>query len=299
MISQGLLPAQAWYTADPKFIAADQQPVRSISIGFLQEDALLKTAKNLFHSLHFLGTARVLENFADACSRPERREKAKQFERYCNALGYWDDYRLGMAKNEMQQIAKQLPLLEEQYDTLCKLVEDIKRSKTEETLLILLDLYHNASRSLRRGQYADTLARTVRTYEGLLKWRLQNKYCLKADFNEMDPEKRKKIEEFFKEKSRHIDKKGYLTCDNIKVLLVEYYADNEVKEWDQQMRSSNYARNHSIVAHGTKEVKEDVARKALQVLREILQNNGANIDSYSLSNDNILKHEEKLFAGIV
>ncbi len=298
LISQGLLPAQAYYTSDPKYVTQEQSPVRSISVAFLQEDALLKTARRHFHSFHFHGAASTLNAFADGCQHSTRRKYALLLACYCKALGLWDDYRLGHAKNELLSVTKQIPNLKDQYEKICNLVEDQQKSKTEESLLILTDLFFNASRSLKRGQFADTLARVIRTYEGLLKWRLLHAHNTPPVLSRMEPDKRKEVVDFLEANGRRVDKKGYLMCDNIEMLLQEFYRDKEVLEWQEVIKQYKYARNKSIVAHGTDKVKEEIARKALEALRKILVENGADLNGYPLSDENLIAHEQELFSRL-
>ena len=292
LVSQGILPAVPYYVPHPDFVELGHAPVREVSIGFLQEDALIKTARLQYRSFQFHAAARDLTTLSESCNHASRRKSSSYLARFCEALGLWDDYRLRMAAGKLREVSRWIAPASELEAILRQLPEDEK----EETPLILTDLYHNADRSYHRGQYADSLARSLRTYEGVLRLYLRMQYGMPVRLKEIDGEKRKEIVKFFDQSGIRLDEEGHLMRRNIQHLLAEYFKDEKFIDWQNEMDILANLRNRSIVAHGTQEIRSEAAEKALRVLKDILISCRCNVDDYPIASERLMALENELFA---
>jgi len=288
LISQRELPGLPFYTSDPQFVEEGKIPVRGVSIGFLQEDALLKISKQHYQNFHFYSASRALKNLSQASPDADRRQRAEILSRYCEALALWDDYRLKEAKGKLREAERWFPTARVKREVLEQLVSDQKRSTTEESILIFTDLFHNAERCFRRGQYADALARTMRTYEGVLKWWLRNHHGVPGNLNELEIGKREKIKKFLDKRSLRLDPRGHLMRHAVERLLLEFFGDKSIESWIQKLDPLAELRNSSIVAHGTQEVAKAKAAEGLAILKELLVECGCNLDEYPMASEKLL-----------
>jgi len=301
LISQGLLPAIPYYISDPKFVEAGQPRIRQVSVDFLREDSLMKTARQHYRTFSFYSAEQVLMELSQCCSIPDRRVGANWLAQYCRILGLWDGYRLDEATGRMRRFVKESRGLgwekftEPQLEVLMQLWEDQKSCEYMETSLILTDLYFNAERCLQRGHYADTLARAWRTYEGALRWWLFNTHGIPAMTTKFPENRSQELLEFLAKNSIYSGKNGELNRHALETILVEFVQDQKVKSWKDGLGGFGDARNKSIIAHGTQEINEGTAQKALKRLRQVLESCECDLEKYPFSSQRILENEAVLF----
>jgi hypothetical protein len=149
----------------------------------------------------------------------------------------------------------------------------------------LCDLYHNTCRRLAMGQYVDCLSRFKRIYEGCYY------YIAREELGIARPEN--KLED-----QRQLDwvagiinrKQGRMYIYDIAKIYKAKKGRNKLSDrLEQSLNSLAKQRNYTINNHGMQSVNHEDARRAVDLLKELLQQvfPGREIDDYPFSGRNI------------
>lgn len=152
-----------------------------------------------------------------------------------------------------------------------KFLEKLKSGGIGETEDNLIDLYFNIIRCKRRGAYADVLARFRRLVEGCLYYRLSEKHGIDPRNLSRSPDKNKL--KMLKDNPQLKPSWNFIGLANAREAL-KLMNDDKVRESEDLLNEAiDYtdSRNHTIVAHGMSEVKEDDAHKSVECAYGLLK----------------------------
>ncbi|MCR4428830.1 MAG: hypothetical protein NUV68_05785 [Caldiserica bacterium] len=203
-------PHKIWQVVEPRF-QKDGIRVKEISIDFLEEEISFQRMLNLFQKNLFLSAKEEAESLSRLTTNLERRNKIRILAKLFEAYHLWDAIRYEEAKKQLIEILDEIKnihglgefeaFIKKQIDAL----EGISQTPIE-TPLNLKDLYFNATRCFQKGEYADTLARFWRLYEGLLFYRLRKIFGIEPhNVQESTGEKKELVINFLKKADEKAD----------------------------------------------------------------------------------------------
>ncbi|MCR4429300.1 MAG: hypothetical protein NUV68_08225 [Caldiserica bacterium] len=279
-----------WQVVEPRF-QHEGNRVKEIKIDFLEEEISFQRMVKLFKNNLFLSAKEEAESLSRLTTNWERRNKIRILARLFEAYHLWDAIRYQEAWKKLNHIYAEIKNIPD----FCELETFIKNQIAElerisetprENPSNLRDLYFNASRCFQKGEYADTLARFWRLYEGLLYYRLRKFEIEPNDVQNSPGEKKDLVVNYLQKcnskpdstlKINRAQAPGVLTevlnDSLLKELLEERIPPeigkpNKLKEIIEEMIQK---RNKSIVAHGMNPVREQEAEKAIKVARYLME----------------------------
>ena len=276
---------QLWQVLNPTFVGAGEERCRELSLTFLEEEEIIGRLEVFAGQFLFRHIADDMGRLRNISLHAARKEKAGILRQLFLAYQEWDliqyaeAYSLLEALLNKQLKDKEHPLHElarQQLDYLRRL----KSAGNRETPENLCDLYHNAQRLYAKGIFTDALARFWRVYEGLLYYRLRQKYGIEPTdpAGSMNTNNRAILARNMPDALRYRDRAiGFNAAHD---LLLVHLGDAEYKAVMQQkiqfgereiftdavVRSLRESRNKSMAAHGMKPVTQKEASDAAALL---------------------------------
>ena len=299
---------QLWQVLNPTFVGAGEDRCRELSLTFLEEEEIIGRLEVFAGQFLFRHIADDMARLRNISLHAARKEKAAILRQLFLTYQEWDLIQYAQAHSLLETLlGKQLrdkghPLQElarQQLDYLRKL----KNAGNRETPENLCDLYHNAQRLYTKGIYTDALARFWRVYEGLLYYRLRQKYGIEPTDPAASPDanNRAMLARYMPEAVRYRNRAiGFNAAHE---LLLDILGDAEYKAVMQQMilfgereiythavvQNLRESRNKSMAAHGMMPVTQKEASDAaslLELLCGVLIGNDA-VSAHPLRRDQI------------
>ena len=298
---------QLWQVLNPTFVGAGEDRCRELSLTFLEEEEIIGRLDVFAGQFLFRHIADDMGRLRNISLHQDRKEKAELLRQLFLAYQAWDliQYQKAYEVLEValtkQAAAKTHPLhslLKGQLDYLRKLKNAGKRETPEN----LCDLFHNAKRLYVKGIYTDALARFWRVFEGLLYYRLREKYGIEPT----DPPSSRNaknlalLTETFPEADRFNFAIGF---NKAHVLLEEKFRDADYCGYLQQtgkfrsgtetvagaVRTLRLGRNDSMAAHGMKPVTQEEVMDASRILETLCEKliASAPVQAHPLRSDQI------------
>ena len=278
---------QLWQVLNPNYVGAGEDRCRELSLTFLEEEEIIGRLDVFAGQFLFRHIADDMGRLRNISLHHDRKEKAELLRQLFLAYQAWDLIQYPKAYEVLevaltkQAAAKTHPLhslLKGQLDYLRKLKNAGKRETPEN----LCDLFHNAKRLYVKGIYTDALARFWRVFEGLLYFRLREKYGIEPT----DPPSSRNaknlalLTEAFPEADRFNFAIGF---NKAHVLLEEKFQDADYCGYLQQtgkfrsgtetvagaVRTLRLGRNDSMAAHGMKPVTQEEVMDAARILETL------------------------------
>lgn len=180
LANAGLLPrCTLWQVRNP-IHKGDR--VTRLQTTYLEEENILDRIKHNLSDSLFGAIAGEFGHLAKISCDPWRQSSGLFLKQVFSAYHAWDliqyDQASDLLRHALLETEKETslgriaPLLKKQFSVL----EKLKRDGSKETKANLGDIYYNAQRCFQRYNYADTLARFRRCYEGALYWRFREEY---------------------------------------------------------------------------------------------------------------------------
>ena len=282
-VSSGLLSAKALQVADPRY-APQGKRVREVPVTLLQEEEQIDKVSRLFQRYLFEACIEELNSLERLTSSRQRRDAAENWCLLCQAyatldrLDYEDSY--GQMSSLIGRIVdtyeyrSATPLLKEQSSTL----KQLKEGTAKENELVLTDLYHNAQRRFRQGNFADALARIWRVIEGGMFYRLRQYEIEPSDLTQSpNLQQAHKLEGAGRPQHMSLEAslaalKNDIQDEDFCNFLTEKRElsagkRRKIQDWIEKLRDK---RNKSVVAHGVETVETETARQGIELAQAFL-----------------------------
>ncbi|MGI6450493.1 MAG: hypothetical protein ACOX3R_09405 [Desulfitobacteriia bacterium] len=301
LVNSNLIKAELYQVIDPQFLKEGEPRTRAIHTHFLEEENQINRARRYYKNYYFKVAADELLELALNTIFPERQKKAEIFLELLEGYYFWDLYQhkeaLGKLTKAYESInkfynMKELAgILAAQISMLTKIIE----IGPKEHYINLLDLYHNALRRKKGGQYADVISRYRRLHEGICYYLCREKLGVEPGREvERQPQWVKSYYKSYKPSARIQMKEIaelYLVKLNRPIIKDKLAAD---------MRIYDIKRNDSINAHGMNPVYEEDANRAMKLLKELFKEAFADcdIDDYVFSKEKLAQVEKCLFDSL-
>ena len=301
LAAYGFFPSfKLWQVVEPRF-AKNGIRVMEIKIDFLEEEIRFKRLESYLQKHLFLSAREEAESLSKFTTLWEKRKKIALLSRLMEAYHLWDSIRYEEARATLDEILEGIkntrefqelePLLKEQSDQLENIQGTVKENPNN-----LKDLYFNAKRCFEKGEYADTLSRFWRLYEGLLFYRLREKYQIEPNDVESSPgDKKEEVLAFLQGQNSQPKKISRSGAEDILIqvlkdpVMVPLWEERAPLEFSKEnspeppklknlIKEMVDTRNNSIVAHGMRPVKKEEAEKALKIAALLIQKLTPEID---------------------
>lgn len=273
---------------------SEKQEVREVHINVFRERTIIRKMALFLQSLDFNGACAEAGDLEDSTVHSMRREKASFYEEVFKGYLYWDLMKYHQAFTLLEtmyrryqcipEFSLEMKWLQEQLSIL----EPLRAETSVETEDNLLDLYYNALRRFKKGQYTDTLARFWRLVEGYYYYLLRKAYGIEPNDVEASLNARNRDRVY-----EELHTRNHVNYWQAQRLLTETFAhgpfldlmEKEVcipqgtgprtatetkKKVHTELRTLRVWRNESIVAHGMRPVKWEEAQSALIIGAAIL-----------------------------
>lgn len=281
-----------WQVMNPKFVAPGAARVKELSLIFLEEEDIVSRLDAFAGQFLFHHMADEMGRLRNISLHADRKERAGLLRQLFLAYQAWDliQYKdahqlLETTLQNYTSLQKHQPLRQmivAQADYLRKL----KNAGNKETPENLCDLYQNAQRLYIKGIYTDALARFWRVFEGLLYYRLREKYGIEPTDPSRSPNKVNlaALAGIYPDAVKYPSALGF---NRAHVLLSEQYRDPDYCDFLQQpanfregqqsrkndnvVRTLRLGRNDSMAAHGMNPVTQIEALDASKILASLCE----------------------------
>lgn len=268
-----------WETRAPRYVTPDRPRIEQIDLGFLEQPRATAAFEHAWQAHDFTGAALILREQVDrqplAPNVPVLTWAAELAEAYArwDAVDWADAReRLTAARNKVvdarSPAAPLRPVLEQQQAALERLALGGREDYWK-----MLDLYHNACRRLRAGQYVDALARWRRVLEGALSAYIRNLPDCAIDDDGVMTLTPELMDGWRAWRTERHGNGGWPVTSSASIhdlIYVAQRAGGLSVRFARAIDGLVQARNKSIAAHGIEPVNEAIARSALDQLKEIL-----------------------------
>ncbi len=273
-----------------------KERIKSISTVFLEEENILSRCSRYLESGSFAAAAMEMKKLASISTHSTREFRANLLERVYLGYYHWDLFNYREAAKliassvfyryeEKVDLAELIDILRPQVE----LLNYLKQESANEDVYNLTDLYFNAERRFAAGNYADTLARCWRLYEGIIYFRLLREFGVDPRDAEESPNRRnlEQVKDYLVGPGGRLGR--FINRGQAEKILAEVFGDTIMQELERMEieieRSSSVEkcklsnalarigrrRNVSIVAHGMQATDKETASEALQVARALLR----------------------------
>ncbi len=257
----GVLAGARFYDVAPPSKATNNKGgrVREVKVSFLEEEALLDRVARALSEGQFLTAYECACRLGSVTNSFALSAAARSVAELALAYNDWDQLnfdealprlrRVLVATRNQKACGELAALLEEQVSVLTQL-----KGQPRETVIGLVDIFHNSQRCLQRGAHADSLARFYRLYEGVIFYRLRESG---VEPTERTPRVQlRAAEDLLCEQDR-----------NVNVALNEPFGNSTFRD---QLWKHREVRNESIVGHGMRPVPKSVACVAVRLGKELI-----------------------------
>lgn len=277
LVNSNILRATVLQVRDPKRILPEEPRVREVDTEWVLEEFRLKRAQELFENYAFKEAAGELELLGASTHRLERGESAQLMANLSLAYAEWDFYHPDEAGGRLKEVEKEFrrfgisELWEVVKDQLLVLSE-IERLGKEEGPVNLIDLYFNAQRRMKQGQYTDVLTRVKRLMEGLICYHGRIKLGKGCD------------DLPYLGLAERLEEAGHI---NLGVLM-------------DQIKLVGNKRNSTIAAHGMRGGTREEAQEALNVAEKLIKKvlDKKDLEGYIFSPERIKAISREVFLRI-
>lgn len=302
MVSSQRLNARVYQARDPRYAEAGQERIREIDIQFIEEENQINRARIFYAKNYFSSAAGEMVKLATATRKIER---SKIAEIYSDILTVYHFADLYQHERALEYVNKKelIPTLQRLRKN--KLLEILKKQQASLTQIIALgdkegyenlcDLYHNTCRRLDMEQYIDCLSRFKRIYEGCYYYIAREELNISYPDRKLEDQRQMWITKILNRQQGHIS-----IYDIANIYEKKMGKRRFGERLGQQLNSLSNQRNYTINNHGMKSVNIEDARKAVRLLKELLEQvfPGKDIDDHPFSAKNIKKAGDIIFQDV-
>lgn len=291
------LKAKILHVKDPRF-AIDKDRISEVDLGFMKEEVTVDFCLDFLKFHRFGSVSDRLGKLAQTTTSPKKEIIFTLFSNLAKAYALWDMLKYIEAleniekiyskferySKNMKEFERIVRILKVQENTLKRLI-----NTKEENNILLLDFYFNSLRRFDEKNYADSLARFWRLYEGCLFYRLNTKHGTNPRNSK---EWKSDFREYWKKKMCYIPPNLQVSSS---LESLSFFGDEIAEELkkNKKLRKLQSHRNHSIVAHGFENVSEktgkDCVRQGRWLLKLFFDLNEKEINSYAFSKENVIE----------
>ena len=256
---------------DPEHLKEGKPRVVFDPPDFTEETMSLSRIESSVDGYHFHSVAEFCEWLASRSKLSERRAIAGIIQNAFSAYEDMDAMRYETAFSRITKVSGtvgqlSLPFLDTILTAQKEFLSNVKDEQESENVYNLVDLYFNMERAFERGHYADVLARFWRLHEGMLYYRLFEKYGIdKRDLQNSDRANLHRLEMSRYNNMVDWEKFQFITdsLDTFKKILTDVFHDGDLDYFESQNRYEldelRRLRNKTFIAHGMSPVnKKDV-----------------------------------------
>lgn len=315
--NNGFLKGNVYKVIAPRFAEKDEPALRvkKIVLDWFKEDNLIKSSNDLLTRFSFENVTKLMEELSEITTSPNRKVFADIFTDLFKGYALWDNLhyqlaidKLNKVKRELQKFDKDeiLEIVTNQVDFLKK----ITKSKNE-TSEVLLDLFFNLKRRFLQDNYADSLSRMWRIYEGFSFFLMRKNYGIEP--LDLDKSKNKAFSEKLK-KDLYLKSRNGIYSINREIIIFAIWKKDNSKEWKLLQQDAIFTsksgskqkkqlidvlehlrklRNNSIIAHGLDPIHQEIGQQCLEISNKLLllldDINSDEINNYPFNLENIKK----------
>jgi len=295
LANSGYIPGvRLWQVKNPD-LSSPEERIREIQLNFLEEENSLSRIRRCLPEFLFGVMVNECRRLQEISMFSSRRLAAELVADIFEAYRKWDLLKYREAYEKLASIERRWRATRDAgtiAESLRKQVDYLKRlepEKDKETPHNLVDIYFNAQRCFARRAYADVLARFWRIFEGVVYYRLREKWGIEPrNLSESSSaQNREAVATLNKTLNKSRDMLDRAT--GIKALK-EVLKDKEfiqILELEVNAQRSNSVqkmklaklldeltekRHASVVAHGMKPVSEEDAVNGLAAAKTLLSN---------------------------
>ena len=254
---------------DPEHLKEGEPRVVFNPPDFTEETLSLSQVENSVDGYHFHSVAEFCAWLARMSKLNERRIIAGIIQNAFSAYEDMDAMRYRTAFSKITKVSDtigqlSLPSLDTIMTAQKEFLSNVKDEQESENVYNLVDLYFNMERAFSRGHYADVLARFWRLHEGMLYYRLFEKYGIdKRDLQNSDNNSVRRVEmsPYHGEVDRENNRFRADALDMVVKILRDVFHDSDLNYLESQNRREleelRRLRNKTFIAHGMSPVNKD------------------------------------------
>jgi hypothetical protein len=271
LVSSQRLNARVYQARDPHYVEEGQERVREIDIQFIEEENQINRARIFYNKNYFSSAADEMANLALATRKAEREKMAEIYYDLLTAYHFVD---LCQYERALDCFVKLIPTLQrlrknQLWEVLKKQQDCLKQIialNETEGFDNLCDLYHNTCRRFNMEQYIDCLSRFKRIYEGCY-------YYVAREELKINPHRKLEDQRNIEWAARMLKRsQGYINMHDIAFLYENKVGKRKFSErLEDRLNSLSKKRNYTINNHGMQSVKKEEAKRAVQLLKELLE----------------------------